>query len=93
MAWIITGDHLWKPGDSGRSAEGTRSPGWSEEKDAARPLSYAFYRFRMYDDDGILYYEGRCTNDGDFMPLDDFGEPAAGCTEIRYWRSGVWETL
>ena len=59
--------------------------------------------FRMYDDDGILYYVGRCYSDegtenglGEefFGPLEDYGGPGAGCTEIRYrMPSGKWETL
>ena len=44
-------------------------------------------QFKMFDDDGILYYEGYCLCDDDeslFMPLDNFGRPNAGCTEIHY---------
>jgi hypothetical protein len=46
--------------------------------------------FAMYDDDGELYYRGRIWTaaepgtEADFGPLDDFGTPNAGCTEIRY---------
>jgi len=28
-----------------------------------------------------------------FGPLDDFGEPNAGCTSIEYWEAGVWSML
>lgn len=47
--------------------------------------------FRMYDDDGNLYYTGcyLVTDDTDpdgFEPLDDFGRPNAGCTRIDYFR-------
>ena len=49
--------------------------------------------FRLYDDDGVLYYEGYMrplseitSDDADgFEPLDDFGGPNAGATELRYW--------
>jgi len=52
-------------------------------------------RFRMYDDDGEMYYEGIATpDDGEdgFAPLDDFGTPNAGCTEIRYLEGQEWVT-
>lgn len=46
--------------------------------------------FQLYDDDGELYYSGLMWSDkgvgteDDFAPLDDYGQPSAGCTEIRY---------
>ena len=45
--------------------------------------------FRMLDDDGILYYEGFLIGD-EFAPLDDFGEPNAGCTRIQIQENGAW---
>ena len=39
-------------------------------------------RFKMYDDDGELYLEGRMQIE-DFHPLDDLGTPSYGCTEIK----------
>lgn len=56
------------------------------------------YSFRMYDDDGNLYYEGVSDDDDSsdaFDPLDDYGTPNAGCTTIKYRSSitGQWETL
>jgi hypothetical protein len=48
-------------------------------------------RFRIYDDDGVFYYAGRIAGEySGFEPLDDFGEPNCGCTEIRYqdWVTG-----
>lgn len=56
-------------------------------------------QFRMYDDDGEWYYSGRivrvgsASHDEGFEPLDDFGTPDSGCTEIRYLHAGKWETL
>jgi len=55
-------------------------------------------QFRLYDDDGNLYYEGvssDSTSERAFDPLDDFGTPNAGCTTIRYYRKdkGEWEIL
>ena len=61
--------------------------------------------FRMFDDDGELYYEGKffdpsmespdSLGEEAFKPLDDFARPNAGCTEIRYKNSKTnkWETL
>lgn len=48
------------------------------------------FEFRMYDDDRELYYTGRMiTDEGDTEaacagPLDDFGRPNAGATDINY---------
>lgn len=54
-------------------------------------------KFKMYDDDGILYYTGLFIGDEAemFGPLDDFGGPNAGATEIRYLNreTGEYETL
>ncbi len=50
-------------------------------------------RFRMRDDDGEVYYEGRCRGES-FAPLDDFGRPGAGCTTIEYQDGqGRWRAL
>ena len=50
--------------------------------------------FRMYDDDGELYYEGVMSEECEgFEPLDDYGMPNAGCTEIRLLEDGKWVTL
>lgn len=52
-------------------------------------------QFRMLDDDGNVYYEGFIANKGGgFEPLDDYGMPNAGCTEIQYLQpNGEWSTL
>lgn len=49
------------------------------------------YRFKMFDDDGELYYTGRMvtfpngpSEEACYAPLGDFGTPNAGATEIRY---------
>jgi len=45
-----------------------------------------FEKFKLFDDDDTLYYMGIITGDYDgFEPLDDFGMPNAGCTDIKYW--------
>lgn len=44
--------------------------------------------FKMYDDDGILYYSGYLigdkTCDDGFIPLDCYGTPNAGAVSIHY---------
>lgn len=58
------------------------------------------FEFRLFDDDGELYYEGRCGDleaaDGDnaFAPLD-WAEANDGCTRMDYRKVGEqeWETL
>lgn len=55
-------------------------------------------KFRMYDDDGELYYEGVSTDSnsqGAFDPLDDFGQGNAGCVRIDYFNreNKRWEML
>jgi len=51
-------------------------------------------RFRMYDDDANLYFEGKIHgNFAGFEPLDDLGMPGYGCTTIKYWKNNTWEIL
>ena len=94
--WLITKDHLCE-GPNDRNDEGTMGPNtcpftMGEVQRKGQP-------FKMYDDDGELYYEGRCIHDGDeesvFSPLNNFGMPNAGCTSIKYRdpKTGKWETM
>ena len=93
--WIITKDHI----EDG-AAVGIGSPYW---KDTDVPADRSAWnrgeippevlkeyelnvRFKMYDDDGNLYYEGRMQIE-DFHPMDDFGMPNSGCTELWYSRN------
>lgn len=49
--------------------------------------------FRMYDDDGELYYEGLLDDDDECVnqiAALRFGEADAGCTTIRVKRNGEW---
>jgi hypothetical protein len=79
--WKITKDVI----DFGE-ANGVTSNDY--QKDTELPV-----RFKMYDDDGELYFEGRMETP-DFHPLDDFGMPGYGCTEIKYSENGnKFETL
>ena len=54
----------------------------------------ALFKFRLLDDDGIVYFYGRCTSDSSFAPLDNYGS-AYGCTDIQYKNlaTGVYESL
>ena len=50
-------------------------------------------QFRMRDDDGEIYYEGRADAES-FDPLDHFGTPNAGVTQIEYQQpDGSWKPL
>jgi hypothetical protein len=89
-AWVITRDHISEPPACDAGTQGPRDATATQLQAASK----AGTPFKMYDDDGILYYEGRCwsedgtdSEDG-FGPLDDFGTPNAGCTEIRYRQPG-----
>jgi len=54
------------------------------------------HKFRLKDGDGEIYYYGRsftCDDDDAFEPLDGFGMPNAGCTDIEYYNGETWEVL
>ena len=83
MPWIIDKDYLPEPG----AKEGTNANavGVAGPHDYRGDGSELKVRFRMYDSDGVLYYEGRA-HAASFEPLDHFGKPNAGCTTIKYLR-------
>lgn len=89
MAWIITkdkqADPVSEPGTNG-NALGRASDGYAG---SGRELPYVF---RMLDADGEVYYVGQ-SDQMDFDPLDEFGKPNAGCTDIQYKVDGEWQTL
>lgn len=84
-AWIIEKDHLEE--DVSKSEVGIAGPREISDlqlqilKDGVKGQT-----FRMYDDDDILYYEGRFIGPRELgdEPLYDFGMPNAGCTRIEY---------
>ena len=88
MRWVITAVHLKDCVES-----------LNEVGRGNHPLERAEelpYRFKLFDDDGNLYYEGR-SNDRDseeaFEPLD-WSMFHAGCTSIEYLQdNGSWEQL
>lgn len=94
MVWIITKDKI----DCGE-ADGVRSRGKFIFDDKKRKFMTCDYkelpthRFRMLDDDEEVYYEGYTSISSSFDPLDDFGMPNAGCTDIQYRENGEWKSL
>ena len=94
--WVITQDRTTGAAHEG-DATGTYGPSGSEltaEQIRKHPQAIAF---QMCDGDGSVYYEGLYVGPGDetlFAPLDDYGMPNAGCTDIAYRDAmGAWEWL
>jgi hypothetical protein len=52
-------------------------------------------KFRLLDDDRIVYVEGICSASVDFEPLDDYGMGGLGCTMIQFYEGPKrgWVTL
>lgn len=113
--WIISHDSIAEPGEPAgtyQNAKGLTGP-HNVSADRERLLRDAVKRgrkhalpddkwFQMFDDDGEKYYTGVYLGPDDedmFGPIDDFGTPNAGCTEIRYYDGTdsngqeVWTTL
>lgn len=87
IVWKITKDHIGA-GDE----EGTTNSSPDMLVEFADQL---IHKFKLYDDDGELYYEGIATNqdsESAFEPLD-WAMANDGCTEIKYLNKGKWETL
>lgn len=105
MGWIITKDHITDGAEkapSNLNAVGLVGSSEIDPEDVVRLTAGEGEPFRMFDDDGNLYYEGRFLEGKDtedleaaeFQPLDNFGTPNAGCTYIEYKdASGVWKML
>ena len=96
MAWIIDKDHIADP--KAQPATNCNAVGLMGPRECSGDTSKMVHRFRMLDDDGEVYYEGRSDSRDDenaFGPLDNFGMPNAGCTSIEYLdpATGRWETL
>jgi hypothetical protein len=113
MLWIITQDHLTKTLENCPSRVDTfnthnakRLEKWNA---AEREQQVALLRewtaecdheFRLYDDDGELYYSGVClkldqmSGDSAFEPLD-WARADAGCERMDYRKKGEtkWKIL
>lgn len=97
-AWIIVNDSTADtayPEATNMNSRGVVGPHNAPDTLVAQLRKGKGRAFRMYDDDGELYYSGRIIGSEEFEPLDDFGAPNAGCTEIRYRNptTNKWETL
>jgi hypothetical protein len=53
------------------------------------------FKFRLLDDDGIVYFEGYSNDNESLMAFDplDWALADSGCTSIEYLNNGTWETL
>ena len=86
MAYLITKDII----DIDAESEGAFGPcgtKYTPEQIKTHPNRQ---HFKMKDADGELYYEGYYVEEkgsDEFEPLDCFGMPAAGATEIHYRNS------
>jgi hypothetical protein len=93
MRWLITRDLIGGGEDAFRYGNVTGS-----EAQAHFITLPDVVPFRLYDDDGILYYEGFCRGLKDaseeqaFAPLD-WAANHAGCTRMDYKEDGKWKTL
>lgn len=89
--WVIDRDHIEM---KAKSVMGPRNIAPKIEEQLKTTKNGQ--KFQLFDDDGNLYYSGRIIGEYDgFEPLDDYGEPAAGCTEIKLFNSTTneYETL
>ncbi len=90
MPWIITKDYLNNGKLDPLNREGVCSGDLSGHRKKLPD------RFRLYDGDGNLYYEGRFDVNGEdcFDPLD-WAKADSGCTTLKYQEhgKGKWEEL
>lgn len=99
-SWVLTFDYLYDPKTDTPDCDsagtcGPRGSRLTADEIAKHPDRRAWM---LYDDDGELYARGFYVGDDDdslFGPLDDWGAPAWGATEIRYRNAatGKYETL
>lgn len=87
--WIVTADYISDDDcnndgkQAGKQTVCVLGPRGISDDMTTRLKQGEGVRFKMYDDDMTLYYEGKAIN-CDFEPLDHYGEPNAGCTSIWY---------
>ncbi len=87
IAWVITNDYISDGENINRS---------NVDDTVLRDLkSSLIHKFRIYDSDGELYYEGLSTNqdcETAFEPLD-WAMYNDGATDITYLNNGKWSSL
>lgn len=76
--WVITRDLVKLDEERGDVGRGVFPNGFTMEKAKALPV-----RFKLYDDDGELMYEGRASDDEAAFEAKDWGEGWAGVTEVK----------
>ena len=94
--WTITKDNTAEPEDTqgtNINAVGTVGPRGATLTSAEIIAHPDAKQFRLLDDDGTVYYEGYVVGEDEFAPLDDFGEPNAGCTVVEILEDGFWKPL
>lgn len=97
--WIIDRDLLYEEDpEMFQNAVGVTGPSDIPDDIQASLSDGDGRKFQMFDDDREMYFTGRYIgpDDDDMLgPLDDFGTPDSGCTEIRYYNEDTkeWETL
>ena len=99
--WVIDRDHLAEQYPDGSNEVGLIGPRDAKGSDKAElTAAYAHkHQFRMYDDDGELYYTGTLFWDGEdfpdeeqaYGPLGDYGMPGAGAVLIKYTGRPAWD--
>ncbi len=81
-AWLVTKDHINH--DEQWNREGTMGPRSITPEQRQMLEAGHGSLWKTWDDDDILYYEGRIVGDFDgHEPLDDFAKPDAGAVKIK----------
>lgn len=91
--WLITKDHI--ADSSVQAPSNLNAPGMTGPRDLTATLEEIQAHgcpFKLYDDDGNLYYEGFVLGEVS-APLRDFGMPNAGCTWAKVLVDGKWMTV
>lgn len=88
--WVITRAYPAAGDDGAVGVVGPRGAALTARQIAGHPDAK---RFRLFDDDDTLYYEGYLVGGDELAPLDDFGEPNAGCTGEQVLEDGEWKWL
>ena len=101
MDWVITRDASQERHYTGRYKGRFHNYRASPHIPSLTNMAKAMpYEFRLLDDDGEVYFAGKCGDleqadaDQAFEPLD-WAEPRYGCTEMQYRKRGEakWRTL